>query len=56
MCSSIGYLTGYCLYDKGGICSNDYDCANLLHCQLNSTCGCGFINSSQSALDGYLEN
>ena len=54
LCSSIGYYTGYCLYDIGGKCSNDYDCANLLHCQLNGTCGCGVINSSFSALNRMI--
>jgi len=49
VCSKLGSNTGYCLYDKGGKCSNNNDCANLLFCQVDGTCGCTVINSSISA-------
>ena len=54
VCSNLGYYTGVCLYDIGGKCANDYDCANLLHCQFNSTCGCDVINSSLSAINSKI--
>ena len=52
VCSTIGNNIGYCLYDIGVKCANDNDCANLLHCQLDSTCGCNVINSTHMALNG----
>ena len=52
VCSKIGYFTGVCLFDKGGICTNDNDCANLLHCQFDGTCGCDFLGSSLAAING----
>jgi len=41
ICSNLGSNTGSCLRDQGGLCVNDNNCANYLHCQLNGKCGCG---------------
>ena len=39
VCSSVGALQNLCLYDQGGQCATNNDCANTLTCN-KGYCGC----------------
>jgi hypothetical protein len=39
VCSSIGAIQNVCLFDQGGKCASNNDCANTLYCN-NGLCGC----------------
>ena len=51
VCSKLGYYTGVCLKAKGEKCATNFDCTNLLTCQIDGKCGCETLKSISSAFN-----